>query len=156
MAFIKKQAGLFIGAEINDIVYEDEEIARVRGTRDIAALKRIIGERDADYRTWGFKQPMLCHDLDPAQLAMFQDPRLIVTFRDVVSMSVRTALSEYQNRTSSLRDAMRDLNTLMAFVDQLRCPSLLLSYEKALVLPGDFVDSIITFCDIRMPLYARG
>jgi hypothetical protein len=113
-----------------------------------SALQRIIRERDANYRSWGFKLPMLCRDLDPGRLALFQDPHLIVTFRDVVSMSVRTALSEYQEPMATLRDTMTDLNALMAFIDEVRCPSLLLSYEKALTVPDDFVDAIMQFCGI--------
>jgi hypothetical protein len=151
VASILQQAGLFIGTEINDIVYEDEEIARILASRDTAALKRVIGERDANYRTWGFKLPMLCRDLDPAQLALFHDPHMIVTFRDIVSMSVRTSLSDYQDAMSALRGAMHDLDELVAFIDRIRCPSLLVSYEKALMLPGDFVDATSR----RMPHCAR-
>jgi hypothetical protein len=148
VASILRQAGLFIGTEINDIVHEDEEIARILASRDAAALKRIIRERDDEYRSWGFKQPMLCHDLDAGQLALFNDPSVIVTFRDPVSMSVRTSLSEYQQPIQALREAMSDLNAMMAFIADLRCPVLLLSYEKALTFPHDFVDAIMQFCDI--------
>jgi hypothetical protein len=148
VASILQQAGLFIGTEINDLVYEDEELARVVMSRDIAALKLAIGERDANYRSWGFKLPMLCRDLDPAQLALFNDPHLIVPFRDLVSMSVRTSLSEYREPMHALREAIDDLNALMAFIGDVRCPSLLLSYEKALMFPGDFVDVVMQFCDI--------
>jgi hypothetical protein len=91
---------------------------------------------------------MLCNDLGPAQLALFDDPNLIGTFRDVVSMSLRTALSDYQEPMRGLRDPMHDLNALMAFVDGTRCASLLLSYEKALVFPDYCVDAVMQFCDI--------
>jgi hypothetical protein len=37
---------------------------------------------------------------------------------------------------------------MLGFVSELPCPSLLLSYEKALVLPEDFVDAIVRFCDL--------
>lgn len=148
IASILLQSGLFIGDEINDIVYEDEAIARALTTGDNDALKRIIGERNANYRSWGFKLPMLFRYLQPAQMALFNDPRLIVTFRDPVSISVRMALSEYQEPMQALRDATAELNALMAFVEGVECPSLLLSYEKALTFPHDFVDAIMRFCDI--------
>ena len=142
------QAGLFIGSEINDIVYEDEEIARALTSGDIAALQRSISERNANYRSWGFKLPMLFRYLEPAQLALFNNPHVIVTFRDPVSISVRTAVSEYREPMHALHEATTDLHALMAFIDDLRCPHLLLSYEKALTLPHDFVDAIMRFCDI--------
>jgi hypothetical protein len=148
VAAVLQQAGLFIGTEVNDIVYQDEEIDRYLKSGDTAALSRIISERDATYRSWGFKLPMLCRDLDPSQFALFNDPHLIVTFRDPVSMSVRTSLSEYQEPMHALREAIDDLNALMAFIDAVRCPSLLLSYEKALIFPHAYVDAIMEFCDI--------
>jgi hypothetical protein len=91
---------------------------------------------------------MLCNDLDAAQLALFNDPHLIVTFRDPVSISVRTSLSEYREPVQALGAAMDDLNAMMAFLGRTSCPSLLLSYEKALMFPGDFVDAVMQFCDI--------
>lgn len=148
IASILLQCGLFIGQEINDIVYEDEEIARALTTEDNAALKRIIAERNANYRSWAFKLPMLFRYLRPAQLALFTDPHLIVTFRDPVSISVRMSVSEYQEPMPALRNATAELNSLMAFVDGVQCPSLLLSYEKALTFPHDFIDAIMQFCDI--------
>ncbi len=36
----------------------------------------------------------------------------------------------------------------MAFIEEVDCPYLLLSYEKALMFPGDFVDAVMRFCDI--------
>jgi hypothetical protein len=149
VAAMLQQAGLFIGSEINDIVYEDAEIARVLASRDAEALRQVIAARDANYRSWGFKQPMLCHDLRPEQLAQFHDPHVIVTFRDPVAVAVRTMVSEYQEAAHSLRDAMTDLNAMMAFVGALQCPTLLLSYEKALTFPREFADTIIRFCGIQ-------
>jgi hypothetical protein len=148
VASILQQAGLFIGDDINDIVFEDEVITGVLASGDTATLHRIIGERNANHRSWGFKYPMLCHALGPDQLSQFDHPRLIVTFRDPVAMAVRTALSEYQDPMRSLREVAADQNAMLAFVDQLACPSLLLSYEKALTFPPDFVDTIIRFCDL--------
>ena len=55
-------------------------------------------------------------------------------------MAVRTSLSEYQEPMRALRDAVADQAALMAFVSELNCPNLLLSYEKALTFPRDFID----------------
>jgi hypothetical protein len=48
----------------------------------------------------------------------------------------------------ALRQAADELGAMVAFADRLHCPKLLLSYEKALVFPGDFVDAITRFCDL--------
>ncbi len=148
VASILQQAGLFMGNEISDAVYQDEEISRFSPPARSSALRRIIAARNTDHPRWGFKYPMLWQAFDAGELALFDHPRLIVTFRDPVSIAVRTSLSEYQEPMRALRDAAVDQSALMAFIGELDCPNLLLSYEKALVFPLDFVDAILRFCDI--------
>ncbi len=148
VASVLRQVGIFMGARINDIVHEDEELAKVIEARDGDRLKQLIAERNATYGTWGFKLPMLHESLDHADMALFNDPHVIVPFRDPVAISVRASLSEYREPMQALRDAADDLAALVAFVQRLRCPSLLLSYEKSLVFPGDFVDAIAQFCGL--------
>jgi hypothetical protein len=149
VASMLQQAGLFIGSEINDIVFEDEAIARALDARNIPALQQIIADRNANHASWGFKFPMLCSALDAGQLSLFDRPRLIVTFRDPVAMAVRTSVSEYQDPMQALREVAADQMAMMAFVQQLACPNLLLSYEKALTFPREFADTIMRFCGIH-------
>ncbi|WP_158931321.1 hypothetical protein [Acidisphaera sp. S103] len=148
VASVLRQVGIFMGTEINDLVHEDEGIAKILMARDFASLTRLIRERDAAYGTWGFKFPMLAKPLKPADLARFSDPHIIVPFRDPVSIAVRKSLSEYQDSMRALRIAVEEQAAMVAFVEQLRCPSLLLSYEKSLVFPGDFIDAILQFCGL--------
>jgi hypothetical protein len=123
-------------------------LAKVVEARDWDGLKLLIRERNAAYGTWGFKLPMLCESLDHDDMALFNDPHVIVPFRDPVAMSVRTSLSEYREPMQALRKVAADMAEMMAFVDRLCCPTLLLSYEKSLVFPGDFVDAITQFCGL--------
>ena len=150
VAALLQQAGIFIGSEINDIVYEDEEIDRVLRSGDAAALRQLIAARDAMHSVWGFKLPMLCDDLPPERLAWFTNPHLIVTFRDPVAMAVRTAVSDYQDAMRSLHQVTADQQAMLAYVDMLACPSLLVSYEKALMAPGESIEALMRFCGIPM------
>jgi hypothetical protein len=156
VASVLQRAGLFIGSEINDIVFEDETINRILSAGLIETLPPIIGARNADHATWGFKHPMLWQTLTATQLRLFDAPRLIITFRDPVSVAIRTSLSEYQEPMRALRDAVADLSSLMAFIGELKCPYLLLSYEKALTAPRDFIDVLMRFCDIPCDDELRG
>jgi hypothetical protein len=150
VASILQRAGIFIGSEINDIVFEDEEIGAALAAGNTGTLRRIIAERNANHRVWGFKYPMLCQALDPAQLSLFDRPRVIVTFRDPVAMAVRTSVSEYQDPMRSLHNVIADQTAMLEFVDLLACPNLLLSYEKALAFQQGFIDAISDFCDIPL------
>src|SRR4051812_38515818 len=53
VASVLQRAGLFIGSEINDIVFEDETINRILSAGLIETLPPIIGARNADHATWG-------------------------------------------------------------------------------------------------------
>ena len=57
VASVLQRAGLFIGSDINDIVYQDEEIFRVLAAGRIEALPPIIGARNADHRNLGLQVP---------------------------------------------------------------------------------------------------
>jgi hypothetical protein len=148
VASVLRQVGIFMGSEINDNVHEDEALARILVERDRGQLRHTIRERDATYGTWGFKLPMLCDVLAPAEIALFTNPQIIVPFRDSVSVAVRRTLSEYQQPMPALRAAVEALAAMVAFVHQLDCPILLLSYEKSVVFPGDFIEAIMRFCDL--------
>jgi hypothetical protein len=150
VASILQHAGLFMGSAINDAVVEDEEVADILGAGDVASLRRIIGARNTDHAGWGFKYPMLWRALKASQLSLFDRPRLLVPFRDPVSVAVRASLSEFHEPMRALRDAVNDQATMMAFIEEVACPYLLLSYEKALMFPGDFVDTVMRFCDIPL------
>ncbi len=148
VASLLQQAGLFMGSEINDVVYQDEELFDVLERRDLDSLPRIVAARNASRAEWGFKYPMLWRALNANQLRLFDAPRLIVTFRDPVSVAVRTSLSEYHEPMRALRDAVTDLAALLAFLEAIDTPYLLLSYEKALMFPGDFIDALLRFCNV--------
>jgi hypothetical protein len=148
VAAMLREAGIFMGSEINDIVHEDEQIAGVMISGDVDALQRIIRDRDADYLTWGFKLPMLSDSIGPDQIALFNNPHLIVPFRDPLAVSARNAMSDYQEPMQALRNSVRELDALITFIEQLACPVLLLSYEKMLAFPSDQVDAITGFSGI--------
>jgi len=148
VASMLRRVGIFMGDEINDIVHEDEAFARVIERRDRDGLRQLVADRNASYGTWGFKLPMLCRLLDDADVALFQNPHVIVTFRDPLAISVRASLSEFQAPLRALSDAADDTMALVGFVTRLACPTLLISYEKALVFPADMVDAVVRFCGL--------
>lgn len=148
LASMLRLVGIFMGSAINDIVHEDEEFAQLLEAGDRGGMQRLIAERNAAYGTWGFKQPMLCRWLSAQDMGLFHEPRVIVPFRDPVAISVRASLSEYQEPLQALQTAAADTAAITRFIAQLRCPTLLVSYEKALAFPDDMVDAFIGFCGL--------
>jgi hypothetical protein len=92
--------------------------------------------------------PEVYTQLRPEQLALFDNAHLIVTLRDIASIAVRNSLSEYKQAMTALRDAVSQLAALVTYIGSVSAPSLLLSYEKALIFPGDFVDTLLLFCGL--------
>lgn len=148
IASMLRQVGIFMGATINDIVHEDEDLAQLIEAESRDELRQLITSRNSGYGTWGFKLPMLCRWLHAPDMALFNNPHVIVTFRDPLAISLRASLSEYQAPLHALRDAANDMAAIVEFLTLLPCPTLLLSYEKALVFPEDMVDAIARFCGL--------
>jgi len=148
VASVLHHAGIFMGRQINDTVFEDEEMGATLLSGDAGALRWLIDERNARHGTWGFKLPEVYTHLRVEQLALFDNAHLIVPFRDIASIAVRNALSEYNEAMTALRDAVGQLAALVAYIDRAGGPSLLLSYEKALIFPADFVETLLSFCGL--------
>ena len=148
VASILQQAGIFMGRQISDAVFEDEEMLAILGSGDRDALRRLIADRNANYGTWGFKAPELHTKLRPEDLTLFDNAHLIVPFRDIAAMSVRRSLSEYRDSMDALREAVGKLDALVTFLGGTRAPSLLVSYEKALLFRNEFVESLMRFCGL--------
>lgn len=146
VASILQQAGIFMGRQINDTVFEDEEMGVTLRSGDADALRRLIDDRNANHGTWGFKLPKVYLPVD--RLALFDNARLIVTFRDIASIAVRNSLSEYKAAMTGLRDAVSQLEALVTYIDSASVPSLLLSYEKALIFPEGFIDALLRFSGV--------
>ncbi len=148
VAAILQQAGVFMGRQISDAVFEDEEMLAALRSGDLGTLQRLIADRNAGHATWGFKVPVAYTHLRPEHLALFNNPHLIVPFRDIASISVRKTLSEYKDSMQALRETVEQLDAMVTFLGNVNVPSLLLSYEKAVTLREDFVDALIGFCGL--------
>ena len=148
VAAILQQAGVFMGRQISDAVFEDEEMLAVLRSGDLSALRNLIADRNAGHVVWGFKVPVIYTHLRPEQLALFNNPHLIVPFRDIASISVRKTLSEYKDSMHALRETVEQLDAMVTFLASTSVPTLLVSYEKAVTLREDFVDALIGFCGL--------
>jgi hypothetical protein len=91
---------------------------------------------------------MIYTDLRPEHLALFDNPHLIVPFRDIACIAVRKSLSEFKDTIQAMREAVDQLDAMVTFLAAANTPNLLLSYEKALLFREDFVDTLMRFCGL--------
>jgi hypothetical protein len=156
LATLLLEAGIWLGDHVYQPINEDAEIAQILRARDFTRLDALIGRQNARTPIWGFKMPDLHQFLQHDELARFRNPHLIVIYRDPVAVAVRNALVEQVDGTQALIETTAAMHSLVQFVRASRLPFLMLSYEKALVFPQVFIDSLLSFCGIALDDARRG
>jgi hypothetical protein len=155
VAEILREAGLHLGDNIAEIVSEDLQMLGILRSGDRGRLDTVIARRNGQHQDWGFKLPNIHAFLHHKDLARFRNPHLIMIFRDPQAIATRGVLADYFDPLIALRDASVALNNLVEFVHLTTCPCLLLSYEKALTFPGDFIDTLVNFCGLGIESESR-
>jgi hypothetical protein len=150
VASLLKEAGVFIGEFMHEVVNEDAQIIEFLRSQHIDLLKTLIRQRNTKYPRWGFKAPDLHAFLRYQDLSLFRNPHLIVIYRDPVAVAIRNALSEHVGELDALVSASNGMHSLAQFVKMANCPLLLLSYEKALTFPNIAIDSLVDFCGLQL------
>ncbi|MFO1024833.1 MAG: hypothetical protein U1E70_06605 [Acetobacteraceae bacterium] len=143
-------AGVYMGHHLGEAVYEDLEFAEAFHSRNRELLTRLIAHRNASHKRWGFKVPNLHDVIAYHDLSLFRAPHLIVMFRDPVAIAERAALAEHLHPLATMRDSLDSLKNLVGFLHLTAAPALLLSYEKALMNPSEFIDALARFCGIAV------
>jgi hypothetical protein len=140
-----KAAGIFIGMSADDIVHEDLEMAAALTAKSDAALESVIHARNVSHQVWAFKLPDLHKRMEAKAIAKFRNPHLVVTFRDIAAIAQRHIMSERVDAWPVLEEAASGQLALLKFIRQLKCPLMLVSYEKATAFPGSFIAALTDF-----------
>lgn len=148
VASVLKTLGVFMGRVIDNVVFEDHEMANALDTENAPQLAALIATRNAQHRVWGFKRPEAYKHL-PKLCAQCRNPRVIVTFRDILAISLRNNLSVQSDPIKMLPRLAGEYEALTATVRRLTVPTLLISYEKAIQFPDRVVAEIAAFCGVN-------
>jgi hypothetical protein len=150
VAALIMEAGIWLGDHVYQPINEDAEITQILRARDFTRLDALIARQNNAVPVWGFKMPDLHHFLQHNEFERFRNPHLIVIHRDPVAVAVRNALSEQADGSQAFFETTAAMHSMAQFVRASRLPYLLLSYEKALLFPQVFIDSILAFCGIAL------
>ncbi len=150
VARVLDAAGVPMGDRIDDVVFEDHDFSELfnRPTLDQDALGALVQQRNDAHPVWGFKRPQM-HQLGTETISRFRNPLVIVTLRDPVAIAERYAIAEQIDARTTLSMAMGDLQEMVLFAQQLACPVLLVSYEKAVRDPARLVERLLEFCGLQ-------
>lgn len=141
--------GVYMGDSIDKAVYEDVEVAAFIDKGDFGGLKAFAAQRDAVRKVWGFKRPNAYKAL-PQLVGVLRNPRLIVTFRDILAIAMRNHVSMQMDVLPALPRYVAEYGELVRNITAVGCPMLLVSYEKFLQFPDDSINSVAAFCGVPM------
>ena len=97
---------------------------------------------------WGFKRPnayKVLKQLTP----LMRNPRIIVTFRDILAIAMRNHVSMQMDVVSALPRYADEYQELIRNIAPLTCPMLLVSYEKFIQFPEESIARTARFVGLE-------
>jgi Sulfotransferase family len=155
VAGLAQRLGIAIGEDLG-FNLEDPDFDR----KPIPHMFRTIRRRNAKMAVWGWKFPAAGRYL-PRLLKHIRNPRFVVVWRDPLTAAMRSIESIAEQGLEpdlasqktlgavELMIAMQQKN--IEFLKQAGAPALLVSYEKAVRRPQEFVEQFAAFLGRELP-----
>jgi len=128
---------------------DDWGIGTFLDDKNSRSLRKEIIRRNLDYEVWGFKWHMIPQWDN--YLSMFRNPLLIVLTRDHTAVACRasTDLDGLDNYGQWLKNiSIWQLQLNYCLINDIKIPTILVSYEKLLLNPKSVLSTICSFCGI--------
>lgn len=149
IAKVLHSLGVHMGDKLSS-VQEDVEVCRPMESGDLEALRTVVARRNACHPRWGFKRPGAVEYIRRFE-SEFRNPNYLIVFRDIFALTNRNRLSVSQDPLHGLRSAAQQYVRLAELAGALSAPTLLVSYEKALLAPETFVSAVAEFAGVDDP-----
>lgn len=138
--------GVFMGNEETLApFYEDKNLAVSFKNKDKKLAQKLVSEYNKQYPVWGMKT---LSNRAWYWLSIFREPVYVVVFRDILAAANRTVVSLNKSLFLEMLKTILHNLFLLAFLRITKRPALVVSYEKVLLFPEDFVDTLSTFLGI--------
>jgi len=144
VAGVAQRCGLFIGADLLGNL-EDKNFVN----QNLQHMTAVVAERNAAMKIWGWKYPRATDYLDEL-LPKLRNPRLIVVWRDLLAASARR-IARGESLSQSLAMTSRIQQKNLRLTQQVTCPVLHVSYEKAIRSPIPFAEAMAAFVGGALP-----
>jgi hypothetical protein len=143
--------GIDVGmGEKPNTVFEDVALAKAMENRDDAALRSLIEQRNAAHKIWGWKRPSTLDYIQRVQ-GFFRNPEYLIIFRDIFAIANRNRISVRSDMLTNMEDSLRRYRDMLAFIKACRSRAMLISYEKAMLNAGDFVEALARHLGVEDP-----
>lgn len=141
--------GVPLGEKFDKAVFEDVELARLLEGGDDGGFQKAVAARNSAHRVWGFKRPNAYRRLEHI-VGQLRQPRLIVLFRDVLAIAMRNHVSMQMEILSTLPRYIEEYRALADNLAKVKCPALLVSYEKFTQFPEQSIMRVAEFCGLEI------
>jgi hypothetical protein len=150
MAQVIQKLGVNLGEVVDVNLFEDIEIRKATKEGDIDLIRSIVGKRNEQFESWGWKFPGSLEFLSKFADKL-RNPFYIFTFRDPIATTVRNQLYEDQpiDMVATIDDALNYMKIATEWVRNCNAPCMCVSYEKALLNPDLLVNQTSDFLQLN-------
>ena len=149
LSALLQELGVYMGRAVDKAVFEDVEVARFIDAGDFTGLGEFASARNAEHDVWGFKRPN-AYKVLPQLIEVLRKPRLIVMFRDILAIAMRNHVSMQMDVIPFLPLYADEYNNLVKSIGRIKCPMLLVSYEKFTQFPEESIVRTAAFAGVKL------
>lgn len=147
VARVLQAAGLHMGDDMDDVVFEDRQMAAHIDSGNPEELREAIEHRSRVRARWGFKKPGL-HSNACWDGSRVPNLRMVIIVRDPVALGLRAAKADQKPPSEAIREAVQWMTAETEFAFAQTCPLMLISYEKAITKPARFLEGLFKFTGV--------
>lgn len=143
--------GVFMGDRAAPPVFEDVALSELfeAGGDKSQEIARLVSAYDQKTPLWGWKRPSSINYLERVDAALGK-PLYIFVFKDVFSIANRNNISMSSEVVSGMKRALSEYSKALAFIEQFGPKALLVSYDKAVLYPEEFVTELERFAGLSV------
>jgi hypothetical protein len=135
------QLGVFMGDLSAGPVFEDVHLSSKIESGTDQEIQELIADYNHCHDVWAYKRPRLLYHIDHVH-QFFRNPVYIVVFRDIFAAAQRTRISGGVDTLTSMKKLLGDSERILSFIDTNRPSFIMVSYEKLLAYPMEFVEQL--------------
>lgn len=135
VAGVMRGLGVHIGPDVD----ENNQESKAFNGPSVEDMKKSLQAQNVENRIWGWKNPSAADYLDQIWPEI-RNPHLICVMRDPVANAQGLNRWHPMGRIQSAQESVLRLQKNLNMISLRRCPSLMISYEKAINAPNLFVD----------------
>lgn len=139
---------IYMGDKARSPVYEDTRLSECFEKNDILGAKDIAEEYSKTYKEWGWKRPSNIDRLSEV-FELVSGARYIFIYKDVMSIANRNSISMLSDLMPGMQRALDQYAKTLEFLRTRPMHAMLVSYEKVMREPANFVGELISFLNIE-------